>query len=347
MFWFMTILMFVARTSGAEAPVAVPQQPEELGTVNWLRNYDEALATSKKTDKPVFILFQEVPGCSTCRNYGRNVLSHPLIAEAIETLFIPLAIYNNKDGADARVLKHYGEPAWNNPVVRIVDKNGKDIIQRVNGNYTAWGLVQAMLQSLDLQGRVAPAYLDLLNEEFSAELRGVETATFSMYCFWTGEGHFGSTDGVVATQPGFMDGREVVQVSFDPAVVSYEKLIQSGKKASCADGIYYHTPTQKAVAEKTLGSRAVAPKSNFRSDGEPKYYLSKTLHRFVPMTPLQATRANALAGKRQNPEEVLSPRQIELVRYIQKHPKTNWKSRIGEDITAAWVATEKLKAEKP
>ena len=61
------------------------QQPIELGTVNWLRDFDQAIAESQKQQKPVFILFQEVPGCATCQNYGSNVLSHPLIAEAIET----------------------------------------------------------------------------------------------------------------------------------------------------------------------------------------------------------------------------------------------------------------------
>ncbi len=346
MFWFLVLTtLFIHPDKPATRTVPITQ-PEELGTVKWLRSFDEALASAKKSDKPVLILFQEVPGCATCRNYGNNVLSHPLIAEAIETLFVPLAVYNNKDGEDAKVLKRYGEPAWNNPVVRIVDKSGQDIIPRVNGNYTAWGLVQAMLQAVDLQGRVAPAYLDLLNEEFSAVLRGTETATFPMYCFWTGEGHYGSTPGVVATQPGFMDGREVVQVTFDPAVVSYEKLIQSGQKARCADGVFYHNTAQKTTAEKTLGNKAVAPKSNFRSDKEPKYYLSKTHYRFVPMTPLQAARANALTGKQQNPEAVLSPRQVDLSRFIQKNPQKNWKSRIGEDVVTAWAATKTIYEEK-
>ena len=72
--------------------------PEELGKVNWIRDYDQALEQSKTQDKPVFILFQEVPGCSTCKNYGNNVLSHPFIVEAIEDNFIPLVIYNNKGG---------------------------------------------------------------------------------------------------------------------------------------------------------------------------------------------------------------------------------------------------------
>ena len=109
-------------------------QPEtqalELGKIAWYRDYDDALSLAKKSDKPVFILFQEVPGCLTCRNYGKGVLSHPVIVAAIEDRFIPLAIFNNKGGEDRQVLKRYGEPSWNNPVVRITDNNGKDLIKR-------------------------------------------------------------------------------------------------------------------------------------------------------------------------------------------------------------------------
>ena len=34
----------------------------ELGTVKWGRDMDAALETSKESGKPVFALFQEVPG---------------------------------------------------------------------------------------------------------------------------------------------------------------------------------------------------------------------------------------------------------------------------------------------
>ena len=37
-------------------------QPVELGDVHWLRDLDTAVSDSKKEDKPIAILFQEVPG---------------------------------------------------------------------------------------------------------------------------------------------------------------------------------------------------------------------------------------------------------------------------------------------
>lgn len=56
-----TLLLTVALGAQAEsAPTA--GQPKELGKVAWIRDHDEALVRSKKTGKPIFLLFQEVPG---------------------------------------------------------------------------------------------------------------------------------------------------------------------------------------------------------------------------------------------------------------------------------------------
>ena len=38
------------------------KQPVELGTVKWSRDLETTLASAKKSGKPVFLLFQEVPG---------------------------------------------------------------------------------------------------------------------------------------------------------------------------------------------------------------------------------------------------------------------------------------------
>jgi len=317
-------------------------QPDELGTVDWIRNFENGLALSKKENKPVFLLFQEVPGCATCRNYGHNVLSHPLIAEAIETLFVPVAIYNNKGGADAKVLKHYGEPSWNNPVVRIVDSNKKDVVKRIGGNYSKLGVVAAMTEALEKNNLPVPMYLKLLHEELTAENSGTETATFSMYCFWTGEKKLGQLDGVVETQPGFMKNREVVEVEYDPNKISFETLLKQANKLGCASHVFVEDEDQLDITVKMVGKSSGSEKGDFRMDSEPKFYLSKTVYQYVPMTQLQATRANSLVGNGALPNEVLSPRQIALVKSIQSNKKAKYKSAINVDIQAAWEAVEKM-----
>ena len=37
-------------------------QPVEVGRVDWLRNLDEAKKVAKAADKPILLLFQEIPG---------------------------------------------------------------------------------------------------------------------------------------------------------------------------------------------------------------------------------------------------------------------------------------------
>jgi hypothetical protein len=200
--------------------------PEELGNVQWLRSYDVAVERSKAECKPILILFQEVPGCNTCRQYGNTVLSHELIVEAIETHFIPLAIFNNKGGHDADILKKYNEPSWNNPVVHIVNEKGTDIVPRLHGNYSAHGLTDKMVTALVNQQGKSPVYLQLLADELAAKNRGTATVTYSMHCFWSGEALFGKLNGVVATTAGWQNGREVVQVEYDPSIITRHNWIK-------------------------------------------------------------------------------------------------------------------------
>ena len=322
---------------------SVEPQPEELGKVKWLRNYEDALTMSNKSDKPVLILFQEVPGCATCRNYGNNALSHPLIVEAIETLFVPLAIYNNIKGADAKVLAEFGEPSWNNPVVRVINADKRELTPRLGGDYSPLGLVKAMTNALTVNGSVVPMYLQLLQEELISNSIGVEEATFGMYCFWSGEKELGSMTGVVSTQPGFMDGREVVTVAYNPEIITFETILSEAKKAKCASHVFANDDRQFAKAKKLVHSDQISEAGKFRLDKEPKYYLSKTDYQYVPMTALQATKANALIGKQQSPNAVLSPRQVELAQFIAQHKNLAWKNAINQPFEKAWEAVMLLR----
>ena len=120
---FLMVLTFVHGACLA----ADPDQPEEAGKVKWLRDLDTALLAGSRSGKPVFALFQEIPGCAGCKQFGREVLSHPLVVAGIESEFMPLLIHNNKPGKDAEVLRRFGEPAWNYQVVRFLDAQGSDL----------------------------------------------------------------------------------------------------------------------------------------------------------------------------------------------------------------------------
>ena len=331
------VLLLISSLSSHEL-MATNGNPVELGKVQWIRNYEEGIQLSANEKKPVFLLFQEVPGCHTCQKYGKNVLSHPLIVEAIEELFIPVAIFNNKGGKDAQVLRYYGEPAWNNPVVRIVGKNKKDLVNRVGGDYSTLGVVQAMVQSLQAVGNTVPPYLLLLEKELLSEHAGTEKAHLSMYCFWTGEKTIGQMEGVVNTLPGFMDGREVVQVEYDPAVISFPELVERAEKEQCASHVYTTTKLQEKQAAEVVGTRSVSKESKFRLDREPKYYLSKTHYAYLPMTPLQAIKVNSAIGSRTSPDRYLSPKQLQLAAHFKKEGTSQFEKAINKDFLQAWEA---------
>jgi hypothetical protein len=104
-----------------------------------------------------------------------------LIKDAAEACFIPVCIYNNTSGdADEKVLKSFKEPAWNNPVVRIIDGSKKDLVDRIDKKWTAGALAQAMTEALGKRKREVPPYLALLDAEYRARYQGVRQAAFVM-----------------------------------------------------------------------------------------------------------------------------------------------------------------------
>ncbi len=294
-------------------------QDEELGKVRWYRDYDTAINLSKKEGKPVLILFQEVPGCATCRNYGHNVLSHPLMTEAIENEFIPLAIFNNKGGKDRQILKKYNEPTWNNPVVRIVNDKGENIVRRVASDYSAKGLYNAMLKAMEVYGNPVPEYVKILGKELTTTTsdHNLQEKHYKMYCFWTGEKELGSQEGVLATQAGFMNRAEVVRVIYDADEISEEEL--SG---------FARANKMEPVA-----------KSQFQwSPRDEDYFIQHSKFKHIPLTEVQKTKINSALGLKQNPQKYLSPKQLEWL----KKPRTK-ESVFDKDFFESWNKLVALK----
>ena len=318
--------LFLITTSWSQLSFSIPQDnPVELGKVNWMRNYDDAVQSSIDQDKPIFILFQEVPGCATCRNFGNDVLSHPFLVEMIETYFIPLAILNNQKGHDLEILKKFNEPTWNNPVIRVVNSKGKDLVDRLGRQWTELGVSYSITNTLEKLNIKVPTYFNLYQEELVGRSGPVKEANLAMYCFWTGEKELAKMDGVLSTEPGYMNGHEVVKIEYNPYVTSLNKIIPAANKVNCADEVY--------VDEKVNVNVPVKSTSSYRKDRDDKYYLSRTPYKIIPMTYLQSAKVNSAIGSRKSPDRYLSPRQIELFNYLKSN---EIKSQIGKDIKIVW-----------
>lgn len=132
-----------------------------------------------------------------------------------------------------------------------------------------------------------------------------ETATFAGGCFWCTEAVFKRLKGVASVTPGYTGGTtenptyedvcggktghaEAIQISFDPRVISYEKLLDvffhlhdpttlnkqgndSGTQYRSA--IFYHDKEQKRIAE------------NVKKDiDSSKMYATKAVTEIIPFT---------------------------------------------------------------
>ena len=286
-----TSLLACAPTTTAQAempsPFSPPNQPEELGLVRWNRGYEAAKQLAAQQGKPLLVLFDEVPGCQTVLNYGRTTLSDPLVIDAAESLFVPVVVYNNVEGPDRKVLKSFGEPAWNNPVVRIVTAAGSELAPRLTGDWSRGALLRRMVTGLQAADEPVPDWLRLVAQEDATS----KTATYAMGCFWSGEAHLGAHPGVRTTRTGWRGGREVVELTYDPKAVSKDQLDVFASQ----------------------GRARPAPSGTFRpTPGDDRHTLRSTTWAAVPMTAAQATKVNAAVDAGRDPARWLSPRQLEI-----------------------------------
>ncbi|MEM7699423.1 MAG: VPGUxxT family thioredoxin-like (seleno)protein, type 2 [Verrucomicrobiota bacterium] len=278
--------------------LAEKTQPIEIGTVAWGRDLDAALTSSAESGKPVFLLFQEVPGCAGCQQFGREVLSDPETVNLIETHFEPIMVPNNQPGEAAAILRQFNEPAWNYQVVRFLNSEGVDLIPRKDRVWTKPHLTARMNEALEAAGR--PSISD--SESTAADLG---EAAFAMFCFWTGEARLGAINGVLTTEAGWIGSREVTRVTFDRTKVSFAELVAKASALDCARSIYTTTDSDAEVASASRLSNGILTDAyRIARESDQKRQIQGTLFAKLTLTPEQATKVNAFA--RTDPQRALS-----------------------------------------
>lgn len=330
-FTYLTALFFVSTfalaqdSTRAEWLKSTLKNPiKEIGTVKWRRDFEAAKKISEESGKPVFLLFQEIPGCQGCQDYGQEVLSHPLLVEAIEDLFVPVLVYNNKPGQDEKLLKHFDEPSWNYPVARYLDSDEKDLIVRKDKIWTVGATVDRMIAALEKAEREVPTYLQTISASHQPKL---EKATFAMHCYWEGEAALGGLDGVISTKSAWLDGKEVVELQFDPQKIEYTHLLEKARSMKCASNVYTHSDQQLKEAKEQVGDLAGNAKdyNNYRvaKESDQKYYLRNSWLRVLPITKTQAVKLNAAIINKESYQHILSPRQVKLASKIKELYESN------------------------
>ncbi len=128
---------------------------------------------------------------------------------------------------------------------------------------------------------IALMFLILAAPSFAADKANTELATFAGGCFWCMEPPFKSLPGVIDVKSGYTGGTKVnptyeeassgttghteaVQITFDPAKITYDKLLYvfwRSMDPTDADGqfvdrgnqyrpgVFYHSPEQRKAAE--------------------------------------------------------------------------------------------------
>ena len=150
-------------------------------------------------------------------------------------------------------------------------------------------------------------------------------------------------DGVVATRPGWLAKREVVEVVYDPTIVTYEALVKQAVAKKCDAPVFTRSEKQQEIAAKIVGEKAVRNDGAIRTEDD-KFYLSRTVLKFVPMLPLQASHVNAWVGEREDPLELLAPSQIELLKRIKANEDAGWPVAIGVLFPEAWKKAQAFAA---
>lgn len=317
--------------------------PPELGAVRWLRDFDAAAAQARERGLPLLVLFTEVSGCAACTDFGSGALSHPLIVEAAESLFVPVAVLSNADGPDKAVLESFNEPAQANPVVRIMSPDRADLVPRLGDERTVGAVTKLMEAALTQDHSRAPGYLSTLREEEESAGRKLATVLFEIKDGTAAEAKIGGLSAVVQTKLGTREGADVLEATFDPARQDYLSLLRTVWRMNVATAVVYSYGLLAEDTRRAFGPDGAKRGSTHFTPTEDARLarLRESPYRAVPMTPVQALRINSALHAGRDADLFLSPRQIRFRGLAMQHSDAQWPILAGRsDLARAFAEGE-------
>eukprot|EP00816_Leptocylindrus_hargravesii_P011769 CAMPEP_0196816070 /NCGR_PEP_ID=MMETSP1362-20130617/53397_1 /TAXON_ID=163516 /ORGANISM="Leptocylindrus danicus, Strain CCMP1856" /LENGTH=359 /DNA_ID=CAMNT_0042193273 /DNA_START=109 /DNA_END=1185 /DNA_ORIENTATION=+ len=352
-----------------ESCIPHPNRNVELGGISFTAIHANTkigiiTETANKMNRPILLVVQQTTGPRFAREFGANVLSHPLVIEAAEDLFVPVALIRGRrsgsDDADSvakvngtKTLSDFDDLTYNAPLVRILNSVGEDLVPPiVDSRCTIGNITSAMTQALESHNKDMeypyPRYLKhVMISERAHELNAVSQIFFGTSCFWVGEAELGAGHGVLATQNAWLGGREIVIVSYDNKITSYQELVRFAIAKDVVEIIYYCSDTEKNVATRQVELKMATCEvarltgsvgGSVQLEHDTKNFIARTVFRYVPLTKYQSSRINSALFHHKEEEGValLSPRQSAIFRSICSNPEKEREEVIDSPIHAAW-----------
>lgn len=324
---------------------------EELGCMHFhFDSLQDAVEHSRTTHRPVLLVQAEIPGDTDA---GSDIFSHPLIVEASDSLFI--TVFNNDEDYSCGASRSASGKSRRTRV-GFLDESGNEIVQCLCADMlTRAGMANAMISALEACHHPVPKYLLLLQDEEMGrfELGPVglpvpchHRVVFGLDDSALGEVEFAGLEGVISTRAGFLARQKVVEVFYDSGRLCFGSLILYALKRKVGDIIYYQTNDERIAALMEIArvkesSRVIQFLGAIQLEFDPKPALRRSPLRYVPLTELQATRANRLVhlGRFDEAMHLLSPRQGLI--FMQARRQTAQKSLkdvVDVPILPAWMS---------
>jgi thiol:disulfide interchange protein len=170
--WLKTLCLSISMISAlsltAQSGNYSYSQQTDMSTsqINWLTSYDQAIAQSKASSKPVLILFTGTTWCPACMKLERDVLNRPEFLQAVASRFVFLKAEfpdYSQGGTNASpfkpLLDRYNINSF--PTMLVINANGQPLytVPYQSGGAQAY-IQQFMRQSNQgqMQTNRAPSY---------------------------------------------------------------------------------------------------------------------------------------------------------------------------------------------
>ncbi len=290
------VASFIAASGDAIKSPATPAK------ISWLDDLDLALSRSKANGQPILALLHDAPDCAGCRSIQHELSNHPLLAEAAADEFVALRL--NPHPLQRTVTS--------SAPLTFLNATGQPLLASTSHSNTTDRIAQQMQHALHAANRPVPHYLQALAMEHDVSKH--KRSAFAMFCYWVGEYELGKIEGVISTEAGWLEGREVTLVNYHEDQLALPQLAQKAAEVKCAQKVFAPTEEERQMLTSSSSRLVVGTLDDRYRKAKPSDQ-KKQIQRWdlsgVPgLTPMQRTKINAFApDNHQRALSWLSPRQ--------------------------------------